>query len=97
MVTSSSKSLEQGLAQLTEVRSEADSITRLCGIYHGLKGVLLNMGEPEWAAYTKEIERQVMTGEKLDHGRIAIVLQRGVFEVLAYCGATDAGLMKSCE
>ena len=86
MVVSSSKSLEQGLEHLLEVLAGEQSVERLGAIYHGLKGLFLNMGEPEWAAFTKEIEQKMLVGEELDHKRIVGKLQHGVAEVLSYCG-----------
>ncbi len=95
MVVSSSKSLEQGFAHLSEVLAAGEQIERLHAFYHGLKGLFLNMGEPEWAAYAKEIEQKMLAGEELDHKRIVGELQCGVDEVLCYCGTTDAGLDRS--
>ncbi len=92
MVVSSCKSLEQGLAHLLGFLAGEASVQGrgLKAIYHGFKGLFLNMGEPEWAAYTKEIERKLLADEHLDHKTIAGILRHGVAEVLAYGGTTDA-------
>ncbi len=95
MVVSSSKSLEQGFAHFSEVFAAEGRVERLSAIYHGLKGLFLNMGEHEWAAYAKEIEQKILAGEELDHKKIVRELQLGVDEVLCYCGTTDAGLDRS--
>lgn len=98
MVASSSKSLEQSFGNLAEAISSEDlSVDRLKAIYHGLKGVLLNMGEPEWAAYIREIEQKVLAGETLNHSLIVKVLRDGMVEVLTYCGAPDAGPQKGAS
>ncbi|MBU1568634.1 MAG: hypothetical protein KJ630_23775 [Proteobacteria bacterium] len=86
MVVSSSRSLEQGLAHLHEVLAGGESIERLGAIYHGLKGLFLNMGEPEWAVFAKEIEQKILVDEQLDHKEIAKILHHGVVEVLTYYG-----------
>ena len=90
MVESSCKSLEQGLAILTGVFSGDASVTGLEALFHGFKGLFLNMGEAEWAAYTKEIEQKLLAGEQLDHEMIAGILRHGAAEVLAYRGTNDA-------
>jgi hypothetical protein len=98
MVESSSKSLEQSFGNLAEAISSDDlTVDRLKAVYHGLKGVLLNMGEPEWAAYTREIEQKVLAGETLDHSLIVKVLRDGMVEVLTYCGTPDAGPQKGAS
>jgi hypothetical protein len=91
MIMSSSKSLEQGLAQLVEVLARVEPVESLGAVYHGLKGLFLNMGEQEWAAYTKEVEQKLSAGELLDHGEIAKKLRQGMGGVLAYCGTADSG------
>ena len=94
MVESSGKSLEQGLARLTGDFSGDEQVAGLEELFHGFKGLFLNIGEAEWAAYTKEIERKLLAGEQLDRPMIAAILRHGVAEVLAYRGTNDAGL---CE
>ncbi|NTW87774.1 MAG: hypothetical protein HGB26_01305 [Desulfobulbaceae bacterium] len=97
MIRSSSKSLEQGLAQLVDVLSREEPVEGLGAIYHGLKGLFLNMGEKEWAAYTKELEQKLSAGEQLDHGVIAEELRQGMGVVLAYCGTADVGSVQEGE
>jgi hypothetical protein len=97
MIRSSSKSLEQGVAQLVDVLSREEPVEGLGAIYHGLKGLFLNMGEKEWAAYTKELEQKLSAGEQLDHGVIAEELRQGMGVVLAYCGTADAGSVQEGE
>ena len=94
MVVSTCKSLEQGLAQLTGVCSGNQSGVGLPAIYHGFKGLFLNIGEAEWAAYTNEIEKKLLAGAQLDHEMIAGILRHGVAEVLAYGGTNDAACVK---
>jgi hypothetical protein len=90
MVESSCKSLKQGLARLTAVFSGDEPVAGIEALFHGFKGLFLNMGEAEWAAYTKEIERKLLAGEQIDHTMINGILRYGVAEVLAYRGTSDA-------
>ncbi len=90
MVESSCKSLKQGLARLTAVFSGDEPVAGIEDLFHGFKGLFLNMGEAEWAAYTKEIERKLLAGEQIDHTMINGILRYGVAEVLAYRGTSDA-------
>ncbi|MDK9706874.1 MAG: hypothetical protein OEL83_07455 [Desulforhopalus sp.] len=98
MLTSSSKSLEQSLENLAEGIAAKDmAVDHLKAVYHGLKGVLLNMGESEWADYTRAIEQKILAGEPLDHRRIEQILRDGMVEVLTYCGKPDAGPLKGAS
>jgi hypothetical protein len=94
MVVSSSKSLKQGLDHLAAAFSQEQSEEQLRAIYHGMKGLLLNMGETEWAAYTREIEKKLLLNKKLDHGVIAGIMRNQMVDVLTYCRAMNAGLKK---
>lgn len=94
MVVSSSKSLEQGLENLRSFLAGDKSVEGPAAIYHGFKGLFLNMGEAEWAAYTRNVEQQLLAGEVLDHGLIAGILSHGSAEILSYVGREKAGLQK---
>lgn len=91
MIVSSSKSLEQGLAHLQDELGKEAPDERLGAIYHGFKGLFLNMGEEDWAAFTKEIEEKILAGEQSDHKKNLRTLHQGVVEILSYCGTSDAG------
>jgi ribosomal protein S17E len=97
MIESSSKSLKQGLVQLVQIIDRERSVEGMRAIYHGFKGLFLNMGEREWAEYTKEMEQKLLAGEQLDHGVIAEKLRLGMAEVLAYCGTDDVNPLRKGE
>ena len=90
MLVSSSQSLTLGLSQLAGVISQNESIEKLHGIYHGLRGLLLNMGATEWAEYIREIECKVLSKEELDHRHIVSMLQDGMADILG-CRTTNTG------
>jgi len=83
MLSSAGQSLRHGLERLAAVLSGAEEKQALVGIYHGFKGLFLNMGEVEWAEYTRKIEGSLKKGDELDHGRIASDIRHGVAEVLS--------------
>lgn len=78
MLQSSAQSLQHGLERLAAAVGRQE----LIGVYHGLKGLFLNMGEEAWADYVRAIEDRLKNGEELDHQEIAKVLSHGVAEVL---------------
>lgn len=83
MLHSSAQSLLYGFERLTAVCAGTSENQALIGIYHGLKGLFLNMGENDWAEYTRKIEEKLREGEELDHQSIVTVLRRGMVEILA--------------
>jgi hypothetical protein len=82
MLHSSAQSLLHGFERLA-VGAEPSERQTLIGVYHGLKGLFLNMGENDWAEYTRKIEEKLREGSELDHQSIATVLRRGMVEILA--------------
>jgi hypothetical protein len=82
MLHSSAQSLRHGFERLA-VCVETSERQSLIIIYHGLKGLFLNMGETDWAEYTRKIEEKLREGRDLDHQSIVTVLRRGMVEILA--------------
>lgn len=91
MVMSSSKSLEQAFSSVDEIVQEAEPEMRLVAFFHGLKGLLLNMGATEWAAYTRVFEEMLAAGEDFNYAKTIGILERGLVEILSYRGETGAG------
>lgn len=83
MLHSSAQSLLYGLERLATICADPPERQALIGIYHGLKGLFLNMGENEWAEYTRKIEEKLREGREVDHHSIVTVLRRGMVEILA--------------
>lgn len=94
MIGSASKSLKKNLTHLDSVAVGNVPVPGMDIIYHSLRGLFLNMGEPRWAAYTNEIERKLLVGEPVDHTKSAGILRRGVAEILAYCGTSKGALFR---
>ena len=79
MLQSAAQSLQHGLKGL----AEAEEHQALIAIYHGLKGLFLNMGEAAWADYIRTIEGRLKGGETLDHQAFSAILRRAVDEILS--------------
>ena len=86
MLMSSSKSLEQALSSAEEILKEKEPAHGMVGFFHGLKGLLLNMGEAEWASYTKVVEDRLAVGERIDYARVLGVIEKGLADILSYGG-----------
>lgn len=84
MLVSSSKSLNQALASAHDILEGTEPEARFTLVFHSLKGLLLNMGEAEWAAYTKELEKKLTDGEQVDYAAAVEVLEKGVAVILSY-------------
>lgn len=86
MVVSSSKSLEHAFSCAGEIFKGTEPAEQLVAFFHGLKGLLLNMGESEWASYTKAIESKLVAGEQLDYAMVIGIIEKGLVEILCYDG-----------
>lgn len=89
MLVSSSKSLQQTLTGARETLDTSEPQTRMAFLFHSLKGLLLNMGEVEWAAYTKGLEQQQTDGEQVDYRAAVAALEKGMAEILSYAEGTE--------
>jgi hypothetical protein len=84
MVESSSKSLIQTLDKLDAFLKSKDSNVTLIPVFHNLKGLFLNMGEKEWAGFSKDIESRIMAEEPCNIERVVELLTHGLRDVLSY-------------
>jgi len=84
MLVSSSKSLKQALASAHDILAGTEPEARFALVFHSLKGLLLNMGEAEWAAYTKELEKKQTNGEQVDYAAAVAILEKGMAAILSY-------------
>jgi hypothetical protein len=85
MLTSSSKSLLEAFSNATESLKRESSGEQLVMVFHGLKGLLLNMGENDWAAFARDVEQKLQKGIPVDCERIIAELQAGMADILFYC------------
>ena len=91
MLISSSKSLNQALASAHDILEGTEPEARFTLVFHSLKGLLLNMGEAEWAAYTKELEKKLTDGEQVDYAAAVEILKKGMAMILDYAEGIAPG------
>lgn len=84
MLVSSSQALKQALASAYEALQGTEREARFAFIFHGLKGLLLNMGEAEWAAYTRELEKKLTDKEQVNYAAAVDILEKGMAAILWY-------------
>lgn len=84
MVQSSSKSLVFAMDTIDDFLRKKECGEGLGPVFHNLKGVLLNMGEEEWAHYFRTIERRIAADEKCDMSKVQKIMKSGLQDVLSY-------------
>lgn len=86
MVNSSRKSLDKILAEARAALHSDNIPVEMVNVGHSLKGLLLNMGEPEWAEVARDLEKSARAGEQRDYEALVAFLADGMATVLAYDG-----------
>ncbi len=83
MLESSAKSLEATLTELQKAIDDNHGFREISRLGHSLKGLLLNMGESEWADLARHIEKSAAAEEQEDYRDIVYGIRSGVKEFLA--------------
>ena len=81
MVVSSARSIQAAFLAFDMILDGEDVHEKLVVIAHGLKGLLLNMGQDEWAGYVREMENAASAGEDHDYKEMMQRLRLGLQEV----------------
>ena len=82
MVNRSAQSLAATLGQLNNTLAEDDNLPELTRLAHNLKGVLLNLGESEWAEFARRLEKSAAKGGVENHREIVANIRWGAEMVL---------------
>lgn len=82
MLASTSKSLNASLRALYEALDEGGNLNEVSRLGHSVKGLLLNMGEPQWAEFARELENSAAKGESRDYRKLVECIHRGVEKIL---------------
>lgn len=80
MIVSSARSLHAFLAT-DEIQGGEELCTKIAAIAHSLKGLLLNMGQHEWASYAAEIENAASAGLDRDYKTMIQYLRLGLQDI----------------
>ncbi len=83
MLESSLNSLKSTLGKLEEAVAESHEHTEISRLAHSLKGLLLNMGEHEWAELARHIEKSVKSAEQKELEVIVGEIRRGSQKLLS--------------
>lgn len=82
MLASSARSLKTFLSALAEITGNERKLAEIARLSHGLKGVLLNMGEQRWADLVRSLERSAAAGESGDYEKIVETIRLGMEELV---------------
>jgi len=83
VIASSSRSLLSAIKSFDEVDEDENIYEKIKAISHGMKGVLLNMGQHEWADFAREIEKAANAGESRDYKEMVRQLRKGVQDIFS--------------
>ena len=83
MITSSAGSLRSIFLEVDGLPENESLNEKIAALAHTVKGLLLNMGQVEWAEYAKEIEYTAKAGEEKDYKSMMKTLRAGLQEI---CG-----------
>jgi hypothetical protein len=81
MVVSSARSIQAAFLAIDETVDKEDACEKIAVIAHGLKGLLLNMGQNDWAGYVKDIENAAKAGRYHEYIEMVQRLRLGLQEV----------------
>ncbi len=84
MLESSSRSLNAVFDQFDTLFSEQEAFSTLVQPCHNLKGLLMNMGEMEWAKRVGELEKSVKECVEKDYQAEFTMVKIGLTEVRTY-------------
>lgn len=82
MVKSSANSLSNSLTALYEVLDGETELQHISKLGHSIKGLLLNMGEQEWAEIARKLEVSASSGADIDYRSMVDCIQKGVEDLL---------------
>jgi hypothetical protein len=78
MVVSSARSLKTAFSAAEEILDSEDVCEKMIAVAHSLKGLLLNMGQMEWAGFAQEIEGAAKATENRDYHEMIRILRAGM-------------------
>lgn len=82
MLKSSAHSLSSFFSRFQDTLKKEDNLEDISKIGHGLKGLLLNLGEKEWADLAREIELSAAEGKRKNYLHLIDIIYKGVEEIM---------------
>lgn len=84
MVKSASQSLQTALAAAEQALESDDPYIALAPVAHSFKGLLLNIGEGEWAALARAMEQAAKAGQPYEYAGTVRNIREGLMAVADY-------------
>ncbi len=84
MVKSASSSLCTVFAKVDALFKEGENLTEIAQLSHNLKGLLMNMGEQEWAKAASEMEALAKKGTPYNYEAEFMRVFEGMEEIIRY-------------
>lgn len=82
LLESTAKSMSSTLNALYVAVGGDSRLEEVSRLGHSMKGLLLNMGEQQWAETARELEKAAARGEKRDYGKMVRDIHQGVEDIL---------------
>ncbi len=82
LLESTAESMNATLGSLYAALEKDSSLEEISRLGHSMKGLLLNMGEQQWAEIARELERAAARAEKRDYEKMVRIIHRGVEDIL---------------
>lgn len=86
MLKSASQSLQKCFASADQALASDDLCSALAPVAHSLNGLLLNLGEGDWAALARNIEQAATAGRTYEYAEAVDSMRQGVSAVVDYGG-----------
>ena len=87
MLRSASQSLRKSFASAEQALASDDLCSALAPVAHCLNGLLLNLGEGDWAALARDIEQAATAGRAYEYAEAVGSMREGVSAVADYGGS----------
>ncbi|MBM9603929.1 Hpt domain-containing protein [Desulfopila inferna] len=82
LLESTAQSMNATLGSLYAALEKESSSEEISRLWHTMKGLLLNMGEQQWAEVARELENAAGRGEKRDYRKMVRIIHQGVEDIL---------------
>ena len=84
MLRSASQSLRKSFASADQALASDDLCSALVPVAHSLNGLLLNLGEWDWAALARTIEQAATAGRAYEYAEAVGSMREGLSAVADY-------------
>ena len=86
MLRSASQSLQKCFASADQALASDDLCSALAPVAHSLNGLLLNLGEGDWATLARDIELAATAGRAYEYAEVIARMRQGMSAATDYGG-----------